>query len=74
MPDLAGTYFFSDLCGAYIRTFEVTGGVLTNFTDRTTDAKSAGAMFTGVVSWGQDARGEIYIINGNNSIYRMEPE
>jgi hypothetical protein len=27
-----------------------------------------------VVSWGQDARGEIYIINGNNSIYRMEPE
>ena len=73
MPDFHGTYFFSDLCGAYIRTFEVVGGTLMDFADRTTDAKSAGAMFTGVVSWGQDARGEIYIINGNNSIYRMEP-
>ncbi len=74
MPDLAGTYFFSDLCAAYIHTFEVVGGVLTDFTDRTDDARSAGATFTGVNSWGEDARGEIYIINGNNSIYRMEPE
>jgi cysteine-rich repeat protein len=74
MPDLAGTYFFSDLCAAYVHTFEVVGGAVTNFMNRTTDAKSAGASFTGVVSWGQDARGEIYLINGNNSIYRMEPE
>jgi hypothetical protein len=74
MPDLAGTYFFSDLCAADILTFEVVGGLKTDFTDRTDDAKSAGAVFTGVVSWGQDARGEIYIIHGNNSIYRMEPQ
>ncbi|HXC51449.1 MAG TPA: PQQ-dependent sugar dehydrogenase [Candidatus Limnocylindrales bacterium] len=74
MPDLQGTYFFSDLCGAFIHTFEIAGGAATNVTDRTNDAKSAGATFVGVVSWGQDARGEIYIINGNNSIYRMEPQ
>ena len=63
MPDLARTYFFSDL-----------GGTATNLANRTTDAKSAGAVFGGGVSWGEDARGEIYFINGNNSIYRMEPE
>jgi cysteine-rich repeat protein len=74
MPDLEGTYFLSDLCAGFVRTFEVSGGVLTNFADRTMDARSAGATFTGVVSWGQDARGELYIINGNNSIYRMEPQ
>ena len=74
MPDLAGTYFFSDLCGAFIRTFEVVAGVATNVTNRTTDAKSAGAVFGGVVSWGEDARGEIYIINGNNKIFRMQPQ
>jgi len=74
MPDLRGTYFFSDLCGAFVHTFEIAGGAATNLTDRTADAKSAGASFVGVVSWGQDARGEIYIINGNNSIYRMEPQ
>lgn len=74
MPDLSGTYFYSDFCAAFVRTFEVVGGEATNLADRTSDAKSAGASFTGVVSWGQDARGELYLINGNNSIYRMEPE
>lgn len=74
MPDLAGTYFFSDYCGAFVQTFEMSGGVATNLTDRTTDARSTGATFSGVVSWGTDARGELYLINGNNRIYRMDPE
>ncbi|MFT4569306.1 MAG: cysteine-rich repeat protein [Hyphomicrobiaceae bacterium] len=74
MPDLQSTYFFSDYCAAFVQTFEVVGGVAAGLTDRTDDARSAGASFTGVVSWGEDARGEIYIINGNNRIYRMEPQ
>jgi len=74
MPDYAGTYFFSDFCAAFVRTFKVVAGEATAVTDRTADAKSAGAFFTGVVSLGQDARGELYIVNGNNSIYRLEPE
>ncbi|HYC00527.1 MAG TPA: PQQ-dependent sugar dehydrogenase [Candidatus Limnocylindrales bacterium] len=73
MPDFAGTYFFSDLCGAWVRTFEVAGGAATELTDRTNDAKSAGAFFAGVVSWGEDARGELYMIS-NNTIYRIEPQ
>jgi glucose/arabinose dehydrogenase len=74
MPDFAGTYFYSDLCAAFVRTFEVVGGLATNHDDRTDDAKSAGASLQGVISWGQDARGEIYLVLGNNSIYRIEPE
>jgi cysteine-rich repeat protein len=73
MPDLAGTYFFSDLCPTFIHTFDVVGGVATNLTDRTDDARSAGANFTGLVSWGEDARGELYTIS-NSRIYRMQPE
>jgi cysteine-rich repeat protein len=74
MPGLAGNYFFSDLCSSFVRTFEVSGGVSTNLLDRTKDAKSAGAYWGGIFSWGEDARGEIYLISGNNSIFRMEPE
>lgn len=74
MPGLAGSYFFTDLCSTLVQTFEMAGGVATNLTDRTDDARSTGAVFTGVVSWGQDARGELYIINGNNRIYRIDPE
>ncbi|MFN2428244.1 MAG: PQQ-dependent sugar dehydrogenase, partial [Candidatus Binatia bacterium] len=74
MPDFAGTYFFSDLCAAFVRTFEVADGAAVNVTDRTSDAKSEGASLGGVISWGEDARGELYLVLGNNSIYRIEPE
>jgi hypothetical protein len=34
MPDLGGTYFYSDYCGGFVRTFKFAGGVATNQTDR----------------------------------------
>jgi len=74
MPDLSGNYFFSDLCSAFVRTFKVVGGAATSFTDRSKDAKSTGVFISGVVSWGEDARGEIYLISGGGSIYRIQPE
>lgn len=74
MPDMAGTYFFSDLCGGFIRTFEVVGGTAVNFTDRTSDARPPGYSFMGARSWGEDARGEIYIMNGSNQIFRIVPD
>jgi cysteine-rich repeat protein len=74
LPAFAGTYFFSALCSSFVKTFEMAGGVATNITDRTDDAKSLGNSFTSVLSWGEDARGEIYVVAGNNGVYRVVGE
>ncbi len=74
IPDLDGRYFFSDLCSTFVQSFAVVAGVATDLIDHTDDARSTGASFMGVISWGQDARGELYIITGNNRVYRIEPE
>jgi cysteine-rich repeat protein len=74
MPDMESQYFYSDYCAGFIRTVEISGGTAINPTDRTADVESAGASISNVVSFGQDARGEIYIINQGGQLYRIEPE
>jgi len=74
MPDLASQYFFSDYCGDFLRTVEISGGTAINPANRTGDAESAGANISGVVSFGEDARGEIYIVSQGGAVYRIEPE
>jgi cysteine-rich repeat protein len=75
MPDFVDTYFFSDTCQNFVRTIEVTGGTASNPQNRTTDLTSAGATFNGIGSFGQDARGEVYILDlGDGDVYRIEPE
>lgn len=82
MPDLSGTYFYSDICTAFIRTFQgVSGGVAQNQQNRTADlAPGGGLSIGGVSSFGEDARGELYIVdygggaNGDGEIYRIIPE
>jgi hypothetical protein len=57
MPDLRGTYFYSDYCSAFLRTFVFSGGVATNPQDRTGDVEPLASVTT----LGEDARGEIYV-------------
>src|SRR5207237_8846702 len=63
MPDLRGTYFYSDYCSAFIRTFRgVSGGDAQNLADRTADlAPGGGLAIDSVTSFGEDTRGELYI-------------
>ena len=65
MPDLHGNYFYSDFCTAFIRTFEgVSGGAAQNIVDRTNDVQFTGEpSIQNVVGFGEDARGEIYIVD-----------
>lgn len=63
MPDLADTYFYSDYCGGFVRTFEANGGVPQNHDDVSTDLTPVGASIGSIVSYGQDARGELYIMD-----------
>jgi len=76
MPDLRGTYFYSDICSGFIRTFKgVSGGVAQNQQDRTGAVGTGG----GVSSFGEDARGELYIVDygggaaGQGKVVRIIP-
>jgi glucose/arabinose dehydrogenase len=63
LPDLRGTYFYSDYCSAFLRTFEIVGGVAQNHQDRTAEvAPGMGLSIDSVTSFGEDARGELYLV------------
>ncbi len=70
IPDLDGTYFYSDTCSGRIWTFRYDGTNLTNFQERT--AELGGPFGGGVVSFGEDADGELYIISGG-TLRRIVP-
>lgn len=73
-PDLAGTYFYSDVCRNFVNTIDIVGGAAVNPQNRTADVTSAGASLNSVASFGQDARGELYILDLGGSVYRMQPQ
>ena len=63
MADLRGTYFYADFCAAFVRTFTgVENGRALAHADRTADVDPPGNASIGLVSsFGEDARGELYI-------------
>jgi hypothetical protein len=81
MPDLHGTYFYSDICSGFVRTFNgVSGGTAQNQQDRTADvAPGGGLSIGGVSSFGEDARGEMYVVDygggvaGEGEVYKLVP-
>ena len=74
LPDLHGTYFFSDYCTAFVRTFEVSGGLAQNLVDRTADVVPGGGLsIDTVTSFGEDARGELYIADQGGEIFKLVP-
>lgn len=74
MPDLGGTYFYSDYCAPFFRTFEISGGLAMNLQDRTSQLTPGGPAIDSVASFGQDARGELYILSiEGGRVYRIVP-
>ena len=74
LPDLRGTYFYADYCGAVtglLRSFVLSGGVATDprdWHDRLPETNGWG-------SFGEDARGELYLIRHTNGrVYRLVPD
>lgn len=57
MSNFDGTYFYGDYCTGIVRSTEVVGGVATNQIDWTSQI---GTGF-GLLTFGEDAQGEIYI-------------
>jgi glucose/arabinose dehydrogenase len=72
LPDLRGEYFFSDYCEPFIRSFMLQDGVVTGLQDRTTALAPLDPFtISSVTSFGEDARGELYIVDYGGEIYRV---
>ncbi len=68
IPELAGTYFYSDYCSGWIRSFVYAAGHATD--PRNWPSLNAHGQVT---SFGEDARGELYVVTAGGTIYRIAP-
>jgi glucose/arabinose dehydrogenase len=70
MPGLHGTYFYADYCRSSIRSFRIVNG-------QAAEARDWSAQLSGnlgnVSSFGVDALGELYMVDHDGAIYRIEP-
>src|SRR5262245_5087481 len=77
MPNLAsaGRYFYADYCLGNVESFVISGGVVTNEVTYTSQFSPSIGGFTinQVTSWGEDARGEIYIVDRGGEVYKIIP-
>ena len=67
-----GVYFFGDYCSGNIWSFKVKDGKAAEFKNRTDEINIADGEFTNYISsFGQDADGEIYIVDYNGAVYKI---
>lgn len=67
IPDLNGHYFYGDFCAGVVRSFRMVGGAATSHLEW--DFGPLGR----ITSFGEDARGEIYVVVQQGRIYRISP-
>ncbi|HSE46565.1 MAG TPA: PQQ-dependent sugar dehydrogenase, partial [Gemmatimonadales bacterium] len=69
LPDIVGTYFYSDYCTGFLRSFKWQGGMITE------QQSWPGAEPPGnVTSFGEDPAGELYILTIEGGIYKLVAE
>jgi Glucose / Sorbosone dehydrogenase len=73
MPNYSGTYFYGDYCAAFIRTFKIASGVVTNPADVTAQLDPGHTLGNSLTSFGVDAQGEMYIANRGGTILKILP-
>jgi hypothetical protein len=74
MSGLSGRYFYADYCSSFIDSFRMVGGALTDQQDYTAElAPGGGAILNQITSFGEDARGEIYVADRGGQIYKIVP-
>jgi len=68
-PDLDVVYLYGDYCGGWVRGFRLVGGVpVEAFTPL-----ASPLVNDNVVSFGEDASGEVYVVMASGRIYRVAP-
>lgn len=66
IPAVQGRYFYSDYCSRFVRSFRWTGAGITESLEWT-ELRPSG----GVTSFGEDGRGELYIMTESGRLYRF---
>jgi hypothetical protein len=69
IPALAGTYFFADYCSALVRSFRFSSGQVSELRDWTSGLHGIDSP----TSFGLDAAGEVYVVDYDGEVYRLEP-
>lgn len=66
IPELQGTYFYSDFCSGWVRSFKYAGGAAT-------EAREWASLKPGgsVPGFGEDAAGELYVLSFNGTVDRI---
>jgi len=65
LPSIAGHYFYSDYCAGWIKSFRFVNGAVTDH--RTWNVEDLGH----VVSFGEDASGELYILTESGRVLKI---
>ena len=73
MPNLAGTYFYGDLCSGFVRSFRMVDGAATDHTDWSSAVEATADLPGRLASFGEDAQGEVYIVAITGEIYKLLP-
>jgi glucose/arabinose dehydrogenase len=68
IPSLQGTYFYADYCRGWVRSFRYSNGAATDQTEW--DFGNLG----NILSFGEDAAGELYILSANGTVFRIVPD
>ena len=66
IPEVQGEYFFSDYCKSWVRSLTFAGGRV-GASHHWIDSGGHGS----IVSFGEDAQGELYICSSNGRVYRI---
>lgn len=67
LPQLDGRYVFGDFCTGFIRTLRLQGGEVTDVVDLTDQLGTV----DGLASFGEDAAGELYVVDIDGAVYRL---
>jgi glucose/arabinose dehydrogenase len=65
VPSIVGHYFHADYCQGWVRSFKYVNGAATEPHEWTTGDVG------NILSFGEDAAGELYILSGNGRVYRI---
>jgi glucose/arabinose dehydrogenase len=66
-PELRGVYFFGDFCGGWVRSVVPMGAAVSS----ALPALASPIINDNVTSFGEDGRGEVYVLMGSGRIYRI---
>jgi glucose/arabinose dehydrogenase len=70
-----GAYFYTDYCTPQIFSFNFNGTTISNLANRTADlAPGPGMVINSITSFGEDANGELYIVDQGGQVYKVVPD